>query len=69
MFMARILTVPEIVNSRNIKALRTLIINGPQHYPGANYLVSKNLTRDLTYANRRLAAKQLQIGDTVERHL
>lgn len=68
-FMAKILTMPDLVNSLNIEKMRRLVINGPSVYPGANYLVIDGSKRDLGFGNRRLLAKNLKVGDTVERHL
>ncbi len=36
------LTVPENVTENNIEYLKELLKNGPENYPGANYLVTKN---------------------------
>jgi DNA-directed RNA polymerase beta' subunit len=36
--MAKELTFPEEVNAININKMKTLILNGPEVYPGANYL-------------------------------
>ena len=36
--MAKKLTFPEYVNEYNLKKLRTLVINGPFQYPGANMI-------------------------------
>lgn len=41
-FMARILTFPERVNSRNIEKLKLLILNGPDKYPGATQIIKPN---------------------------
>ena len=38
LFMAKKLSFPEYVNEYNLKKLRTLIINGPFQYPGANMI-------------------------------
>ena len=70
-YMAKILTFPEMVASYNIEKLRKLIINGPDRYPGAHYIISKD-TQDkfnLSIDNRRKKADELKIGDIVERHI
>lgn len=36
--MAKELTFPEEVNALNMKKMKKLILNGPEVYPGANYL-------------------------------
>jgi len=67
------LTFPEIVNKYNIDKLRTTVLNGPTKYPGA-----KTITKG-KYGNQRnislkhidvvKVANELEIGDTVHRHL
>jgi DNA-directed RNA polymerase III subunit RPC1 len=39
-FMAKILTFPEVVNRNNIELMRKLVINGPEKYPGAMFIIS-----------------------------
>lgn len=36
--MAKELTWPEMVNDRNKEWLKMLVMNGTEHYPGANYV-------------------------------
>lgn len=71
--MARILTFPEKVNATNIGYLRKLVINGPDNYPGAINIISRNGVDKYSLAIkdkfREKKAQQLQIGDTVERHI
>jgi len=67
------LTFPEIVNKYNIEKLRNMVLNGPNKYPGA-----KTVTKG-KYGNQRnislkhidvvKVANELEIGDTVHRHL
>ena len=68
--MAMNLTYPERVNEYNIKRLRKYIMNGTNKHPGANFVIPKNgeFRIDLRY-NKQKTAKELQIGDVVERHL
>jgi len=33
------LTIPEIVTEWNIERMRKLVINGPEKFPGVNYIV------------------------------
>jgi DNA-directed RNA polymerase II subunit RPB1 len=71
--IARNLTFPEIVNVFNIEKLRKTILNGPTNYPGA-----KTVTKG-KYGNQRnislkhidvvKVANELEVGDTVHRHL
>lgn len=69
--VAKVLTFPEKVTRYNKRKLQQLIINGPQVHPGANYVLKKNeeARRNLRYGDRMKLAKNLQIGDIVERHL
>jgi len=68
--IAKILTVPEKVNSTNIGFLTRLVANGVEKWPGANFLIShdekgKEFKRYLMYAKN----KDLKVGDVVERHM
>lgn len=69
--VAKVLTYPEKVTRYNRKKLQKLVINGPDNYPGANYLIRRNedVKRNLRYGDRRKLAKNLSFGDVVERHL
>ena len=69
--VAKILTVPEVVTEWNIEWLRQLVINGPEVWPGANYVITPTGRRiDLRYIkDRREIAERLEPGWIVERHL
>ncbi|CDH08890.1 DNA-directed RNA polymerase III subunit RPC1 [Zygosaccharomyces bailii ISA1307] len=69
--VAKVLTYPERTTRYNRQKLQQLIINGPNVYPGANYLLKKDedARRNLRYGDRDKLAKNLRIGDLVERHL
>ncbi|AMD22835.1 HHR066Cp [Eremothecium sinecaudum] len=69
--VAKVLTYPEKVTRYNKDKLQQLVINGPNVHPGANYLLKYNedARRNLRYGDRLKLAKNLQIGDVVERHL
>lgn len=69
--VAKVLTYPEKVTRYNRKKLQKLIIRGPEQHPGANYLQKKDeeLKRNLRYGDRHKLAKNLNIGDVVERHI
>lgn len=56
--MAKILTFPHCVTSKNIDWLKRLIINGPDRYPGAINLIKKhnNERFHLGIENRRKLA-------------
>ncbi|RLG61213.1 DNA-directed RNA polymerase subunit A'/A'' [Candidatus Geothermarchaeota archaeon] len=69
--IAKKLTIPERVTSLNIDRLRKAVINGPDKYPGANYIIRPDGRRIyLKYApNREALAEALEPGYIVERHL
>ncbi|PIO74401.1 RNA polymerase Rpb1, domain 2 [Teladorsagia circumcincta] len=50
---------------------KKLIISGPDTHPGANYIVDRvsGGRRLLKYSDREICAKNLRVGDIVERHL
>jgi DNA-directed RNA polymerase III subunit RPC1 len=77
--VAKNLTYPEKVSQHNIEKLKTLVRRGPHKYPGANQIIKKNSQYPTSLAalyrgdpeGGKLdhAAKILNIGDVVERHL
>jgi len=68
--VAKDMTYPERVTAINIRALQRLVENGPDLHPGANYIRQANgLAKNLRFGDRMKAAKSLQIGDVVERHM
>ncbi|ENN81759.1 hypothetical protein YQE_01852, partial [Dendroctonus ponderosae] len=69
--VAMILTFPERVIRANIDMLRNLIMNGPDRWPGANYVQQKGseFKKFLRYGNKEKLAQELKLGDIVERHL
>ncbi|PLJ76949.1 DNA-directed RNA polymerase subunit A' [Infirmifilum sp. SLHALR2] len=69
--VAKVLTVPEKVTPWNLEKLRKLVINGPDTWPGANYIIRPDGSRiDLRYAkHREEIAQTLKPGYIVERHL
>ncbi|WOL00292.1 DNA-directed RNA polymerase III subunit 1 [Canna indica] len=68
--MAKKLTYPERVSAHNIEKLRQRICNGPDKYPGANFILLPDGTRQhLRYVDKKTAASELKYGFTVERHL
>ncbi|KAF2816470.1 DNA-directed RNA polymerase III subunit RPC1 [Mytilinidion resinicola] len=78
MRVATNLTFPEKVSRYNIEKLRACIRRGPHKHPGANFIVKPAENKKISLpvlaksnAADKLerAAKQLQIGDIVERHL
>ncbi|ADM11767.1 DNA-directed RNA polymerase subunit alpha [Encephalitozoon intestinalis ATCC 50506] len=64
--MAKILTISERVTSFNKKKLQALVLNGPEKYPGANYVVGEKFKRFLMYGKKDTELKE---GEVVERHL
>ncbi|XP_020113844.1 DNA-directed RNA polymerase III subunit 1 isoform X2 [Ananas comosus] len=68
--MALVLTYPERVSYYNIEKLRQCILNGPDKYPGANFVQKPDgSTMHLKYVNKKIVANDLKYGDIVERHL
>ena len=69
--VAKILSYPERVTPYNINRLRQNVLNGPDIHPGATYVTaaSTGIKRFLKYGNREKIAKDLQIGDVIDRHL
>ena len=66
--IAKTITVPQKVNARNIKFMTTLLMNGPDKYPGANILRRKEGDEiSLKYVDRN--SIKLKPGDVLERHL
>ncbi|RLG86666.1 MAG: DNA-directed RNA polymerase subunit A' [Thermoprotei archaeon] len=69
--VAKILTVPERVTPWNIEELRRYVLNGPNKWPGANYVITPEGRRiDLRFVkDRKGVAESLAPGWIVERHL
>jgi len=68
--IAKELTLPERVNEKNIDELRRLILNGPENWPGANYVIRPDGRRKkITETNKEEIAKEIAVGWIVERHL
>lgn len=65
------LTIPEIVTEWNIEKLKQLVINGPNKFPGVNYIVRPDGVKiRLDFVeDRTTIADSLEIGYLVERHL
>jgi len=67
--IARTLTYPEVVTKFNISKLTSLVRNGPNQHPGANYVIKSDGVRlDLKH-NKNLDDLRLQYGWKVERHI
>ncbi len=69
--VAKKLTIPEIVTEWNIEKLKKLVINGPDVFPGVNYIVRPDGVKiRLDFVeDRSIIADGLEIGFLVERHL
>jgi len=65
------LSMPETLTSWNIEEMRKLVINGPEKYPGALYIVRPDGKRvRLEFVtDRAKIAEALESGFVVERHL
>ncbi|WP_420544772.1 DNA-directed RNA polymerase subunit A' [Nitrosopumilus sp.] len=65
------LTIPEIVTEWNIERMRELVINGPETFPGVNYIVRPDGVKiRLDFVeDRSTIAETLELGYLVERHL
>jgi len=65
------LTIPEIVTEWNIDKLRKLVTNGPDNFPGVNYIVRPDGVKiRLDFVeDRSVISDSLEIGWLVERHL
>ncbi len=64
------LTVPEIVTEENLETMRNLIRNGPNKYPGSNYILTKSgLKKTVAPELVDVLLEELEPGYTVERHL
>ena len=68
--IAKELTLPLRVNEKNIEFARKLVLNGPNVWPGANYVVRPDGRRKrIIEENKEEIAKELAPGYVVERHL
>jgi len=69
--VAKKLTIPETVLQWNLERLKGLVTNGPNNYPGANYIIRPDGVKiRLDYVtDRKTIADSLAPGYVVERHL
>jgi DNA-directed RNA polymerase subunit A' len=69
--VAKKLTIPETVSQWNIERLKKLVINGPNIYPGANYIIRPDGVKiRLDYVtDREMVAESIASSYVVERHL
>ncbi|MEM4500448.1 MAG: DNA-directed RNA polymerase subunit A' [Candidatus Woesearchaeota archaeon] len=68
--IARELTIPVKVTETNVEELRKYVLNGPNVWPGANYIIKPDGRRKkILENNKEDIAKELDVGYIVERHL
>jgi DNA-directed RNA polymerase subunit A' len=64
------LTLPIRVTEKNTESLRKMILNGPDKWPGANYVTRPDeRKKKITEENKEEIAKEITPGYIVERHL
>ncbi|BBL45296.1 DNA-directed RNA polymerase subunit A' [Nanobdella aerobiophila] len=69
-YIAKMLTISEKVTKWNIEKMKEYILNGPNKYPGANYVASPDgRKRIITEENKETLASLIEPGWIVERHL
>src|SRR5215216_5279566 len=68
--VAKKLTIPETVSQWNSERLKELVMNGPNNYPGANYIIRPDGVKiRLDYVNdRQMVADSIVPGYIIERH-
>ncbi len=69
--IAKILTVPLKVTPWNLEEARKYVLNGPERWPGANYIIRPDGRRiDLRFVkDRKALAETIAPGFIIERHL
>jgi DNA-directed RNA polymerase subunit A' len=69
--VAKKLTIPETVSLWNLERLKKLVVNGPNMYPGANYIIRPDGVKiRLDYvSDRKIIADSITASYIVERHL
>src|ERR671921_130485 len=69
--VAKKLTIPETVSQWNLERLKSLVVNGPNIYPGANYIIRPDGVKiRLDYvSDRKTISDSIVAGYMVERHL
>jgi len=65
------LSIPEVVNERNLDVMKKLVLNGPHQHPGALYIIRQDQKRiRLEFVtDRSTIAESLEPGFIIERHL
>jgi DNA-directed RNA polymerase subunit A' len=68
--IAKELTVPLRVSEKNIEDAKTLVLNGPGVWPGANYVIRPDGRRKkITEQSKEEIVKEIVPGYIIERHL
>jgi DNA-directed RNA polymerase subunit A' len=65
------LSVPEKVTAWNLEEMKKLVVNGPENYPGALYIIrtdGKRIRLEFV-VDRTKIAEAVELGFVVERHL
>src|SRR5512136_651054 len=65
------LSVPEKVTAWNIEEMKKLVVNGPENYPGALYIIrpdGKRIRLEFV-VDRTKIAEAVEVGFVIERHL
>lgn len=71
LLVAKNMTYPETVTRYNKEKIQQRVRNGPNKWPGANYLAKRgtDFKTFLKYGNLNMMAEQVREGDVVERHI
>ena len=68
--IAKVLTVAVRVTRYNVEEMRKYVLNGPDKWPGANFVITPDGKKiDLRFVDRKKIAESLDEGYIVERHL
>ncbi|MBI4009904.1 MAG: DNA-directed RNA polymerase subunit A' [Candidatus Aenigmarchaeota archaeon] len=68
--IAKELTIPIRINERNLEGIKAFVNNGPDIWPGANYVIRPDGRRKkITSVSKDEIAKELAPGFVVERHI
>ncbi|MBI5872362.1 DNA-directed RNA polymerase subunit A', partial [archaeon] len=68
--VAKELTIPLRVNEKNLEEVKKIILNGPNNWPGANYVIRPDGRRKkITDLNKEEIANEIAPGYIVERHI
>ena len=68
--IAKELTVPVRVSENNVEVMKQFVINGPEIWPGANYVIRPDGRRKkITPQNKEEIVKEIVPGYVIERHL